>query len=620
MSEGQTAPNLKALEDNYEILGELRSGDRVGTYLAKRREDGADVIVTVVQAPTDGANNALNHFAADTQLLSNITHAQIPQVIEGRWVGKDQFAVVSRRYQTETLDELLARHETYAPPRIAMILGEVDSVLEWARANGVVHRGITPDTLQFETGTNRVLVTLEPTPIPIDGVPDAAADAKTIGTLAWAMLTGQRYADGQSLAELRPGLAKRVTDDTEAMVRSTSGTDAPDVPTYLAVVAAADALRAGELEIAEMQAELLEARRNELETFAAEQRACALRNTELEEQLANERKEFERKMADEEAELASVKSDFADLKSKEEGQLAAERSQFEHEREDLERDRADFEQRVAEREADLAAKHADVDRIRAEEGSRIDAAIAAAVQTVADTAVVVPPPEPEEFAAGAERPATAPEPWIDETVKKHSVGTGQPAVPEIAASGGRPGWLIPVAAAALIVVLVAIFAVTHRSPNAVPGDVLVGKSKVVPTPPTTDVRTAPRGGFLTQTAGGSVAQPAAGPPLSRTAPQGGASSAGAAATPAAPAAIAATSADSAAKAAALKGAATPKPKPRRATADSLGSGRAFSAEADAIRRAEAARRDSIAAARRDTTVRRDTVVPPPDTLNLAMRD
>ncbi|MEO6877434.1 MAG: hypothetical protein ABI205_03065, partial [Gemmatimonadaceae bacterium] len=345
MSEGQTAPNLKVLEDDYEILGELRSGDRVGTYLGKRRADGADVIITVVKAPTDDANNALNLFAADTQLLSSLSHPQIPQVIEGKWVGKDQFAVVSRRYQTETLDELLARHETYSPPRIAMILGEVDSVLEWARTNGVVHRGITPDTLQFETGTSRVLVTLEPTPVPMESVPDAGADAKTIGTLAWAMLTGQRYAEGQPLTDLRPDLAKRVTDDTEAMVRSKSGAGAPDVPTYLAVVAAADALRAGELEIAEMQAEMLEARRNELETFAAEQQAYALRNKELEEQLANERQEFERKMADEQAQLAAVKSDFADLKSKEEGQLAAERMQFEHERSELERDRTDFEMR-----------------------------------------------------------------------------------------------------------------------------------------------------------------------------------------------------------------------------------------------------------------------------------
>ncbi len=589
MSEGQTAPNLKVLEDGYEILGELRSGDRVGTYIAKRRVDGEDVIITVVKAPTDGANNALNLFAADTQLLSNLSHPQIPQVIEGKWVGKDQFAVVSRRYQTETLDELLARHETYSPPRIAMILGEVDSVLEWARSNGVVHRGITPDTLQFETGTSRVLVTLEPTPIPMESVPDAAADARTVGTLAWAMLTGQRYAEGQSLAELRADLAKRVTDDTEAMVRAKSGANAPDVPTYLAVVAAADALRAGELEIAEMQAAMLEARRNELETFAAEQQAYALRNKELEEQLANERQEFERKMADEQAQLAAVKSDFADLKSKEEGQLAAERTQFEHERSDLERDRADFELRATEREAELAAKHADVDRIRAEEGARIDAAIAAAVQTVADTAVPVPAYVPSlvsnEPEADLRRVALAAEPWIDETVKKHSVGTGQPAVAEVVKRGGRPGWLIPVSVAALIVVLVGIFAATHRNPDAAPAHVVIGNTKVVPTAPTTNVGNTPRGGFLTQTAGGSVTQPSAGPPIS--------SNPTPSAVPAAKTAAEIAAADSAAKADSLQAAA------RKAAAAS---------KAAAIRRADAARRDSIAAARRDSTVPRDTAV------------
>src|SRR5471030_1824616 len=117
MSEGKTAPNLKVFEDSYEILGELRSGDRTGTYIAKRREDGADVVVSIVEAPQGGENNALNHFAADTQLLSKLTHPHVPQVIEGRWVGTNQFGIVTKRRQAQTLDELLASGEKFTPPR-----------------------------------------------------------------------------------------------------------------------------------------------------------------------------------------------------------------------------------------------------------------------------------------------------------------------------------------------------------------------------------------------------------------------------------------------------------------------------------------------------------------------
>ncbi|MDB4874533.1 MAG: serine/threonine protein kinase [Gemmatimonadetes bacterium] len=624
MSEGKTAPNLKVLDDSYEILGELRSGERTGTYIAKRSADGTDVIITVVDAPQGGENNALNLFAADTQLLSKLTHAQVPQVIEGRWVGKDQFAVVSRRHQTSTLDELLARGEKFSPPRVSTILQEVNAILEWARSNGVVHRGVSPDSLAFESGTNRVLVSLEPTPIPMQGVPDACADAKTIGTLTWSMLTGTRHTDAAALSELRPDLAKRVVDETETMVRCKSGGEVPDVQTFLAVIAAADALRAGELEVAEIQAELQEARRKELADFEAEQAACALRNRELEEQLANERKEFEAKMADEEAQLAQVKADFAALKASEEGQLAIERSQFEQERHDLEDARAEFERRVAEREAELDGKHAEVDRIRAEEGQRIDAAIAAAVETVAATAVVVPPPEDDgigddwktEAASGstpATKPAAKPDPapWIDETVKKHSVGKGEPAVAMAGAGeGGRPAWMIPAGATALILLLVAIFALTNRGSSAAPNNVTVGSSKVIPTAPTTDVRNQPKGGFLTQTAGGSVAAPV-GPPLAPT------TATPAAVMPDSTGKLAEAKPSAAPPSAALD-ASKPKPKPkpkpveRSTTADSSRSGSSFSAEADAIRRAEAARRDSV---RRDSLARRDTTVrPKPDTL------
>ncbi|HEY4219343.1 MAG TPA: hypothetical protein VGM67_19500 [Gemmatimonadaceae bacterium] len=620
MSEVQTAPNLGVLQDDYEIHGELRSGERVGTYLGQRRADGTDVVITVVQEPKGGENNALNHFAADTQLLSQLSNPHVPQVIEGRWVGKNQFAVVSKRYQTESLDERLARGEKYTPPQIAAILREVDSVLEWARQNGIVHRGVTPDSLTFEAGSNRVLIVLEPTPIPMEGVPDAGADAHTIGALAWAMFTGERYVDGQSLAEMRPDLAKRVTDDTEAMVRSTSG-DTRDVSTFVGVVAAADALRAGEMEIAEMQADILEARRNELATFEAEQRSCAAKNAELQEQLADERKEFERKMADEETELASVKAAFADLKANEEAQLAAERSQFEHEMQELARERAEFEHYMTERNAEIAAKHADVDRIRAEEGKRIDAAIAAAVQTVADTAVV-PPPVEDSTPATPPRPA----PWIEETVRKHAVGTGEPAVAKARRGArvdddadtngdtdtgaftpaGRPRWVIPISIAALIIVLVGIFAATHHSAAAPGSDVRLGRSTIIPTAPTTDVRGTPRGGFLTQSAGGTVAAPV-GPPVSpnatpaAAAPNGVARAADSTAAKNAAVAAAASQKRREAEASATK----PKPTPKRA-AEAPQSENAFSAEADAIRRAEAAR---------DSAARRDSVtVPPPDTL------
>jgi hypothetical protein len=631
MSEPQPAPNLQTLQDAYEIVGELRGGGRARAYMAKRRDNGADVIISVVGTGRAGENNALNHFAADTQLLSRLSHPHMLRVVEGKWLGQDQFAVVSERRSGSRLDELLGGGERFSPPRISLILQEVNTVLDWARTNGVVHRGVSPATVLLERETNAVLVSLEPTAVPVEGIPDAGADARTIGTLAWAMFTGKEYAQDQTLSALRPDLAKRVIDDTEAMVRSRSGAEQQDVMTYIAVVAAADALKTGEVEIAEMQAKISDQRLAELAAFESNQKACELRNAELQEQLANDRKEFERKMADEAAQLAAIKAEFESLKSSEESQLAIERTQVEVERAELAQERAAVEQRLAEREAELNARQAAVDRLRAEEGQRIDAAIAAAVETVAATAVVPPPGEEasDAWKGGAVEPEPAP--WVDETVRQHSVGAGAPALAMAgSAEHGRPRWAVPTVTTLVLLALIALFAANRHSGPA-SSTVSVGKSTIVPTAPTTDVQGLPKGGFMTQSSGGAVGPPVgapAGPPLS---PDTTATSTAApVANAGAPSAVSAqtSAADSAARAAAAKALASadkPKPKPkaipRRVVVDSssVGSG-AFSAEADAIRRADAARRDSVA--RRDSLARPKpdtTVRPRPDTTGAGAR-
>ena len=223
-----------------------------------------------------------------------------------------------------------------------------------------MHRGVTPATLFFTDGEDRPLVLLSPTSIPMESIPDACEDARTIGALSWAMLTGQPFDGSESadaLAERRPDLARRVVDDTAAMTACRNGGRVPDVANYLGVIANADALRQGEIEVARMQAELEEERRKEREAFEAEQRACEARVRETEEQLAAEREDFARRMKEEEARLADAHQ-----------QLDVERAQ-------LEQERVEFD----ERSADLDRARAEVEAIRAEHDKRVAEAVAAAV-------------------------------------------------------------------------------------------------------------------------------------------------------------------------------------------------------------------------------------------------
>ena len=104
MSETNQSPDLTALENDYEIVGEVRGPGGVRAYTAtrkdagvKRRDDESGVLISVVTNPDGDEGNALSHLAADTKLLAGMTHRRLLPVIEGRWVGTDAFAVVTQR-------------------------------------------------------------------------------------------------------------------------------------------------------------------------------------------------------------------------------------------------------------------------------------------------------------------------------------------------------------------------------------------------------------------------------------------------------------------------------------------------------------------------------------------
>ncbi|MEP6494924.1 MAG: protein kinase [bacterium] len=338
MREASDAPELQKLDDKYVVLGELRGSDNARSYLGKRRDDDRAVMITVVRAANGGENNALSHFASDAQMLARISHPRVPQVVEGRWLGKNAYAVISERVPGTSLSEILSTGARLPNPHIATVLQDVDSVLEWARNQGVVHRGVTPDSLLFEQGTDRTIVMLALTPIALRGVPDAADDARTIGALAWAMLTGSAFEDEPSadaLASARPDLAERVVRETVAMLRLKSGARPPDLQAFIAVIATGDELRRAEVEIVRLRTNLTEERRAERERiaderiaerqkFEYEQRVVEERATATERRLSAEREEFERRVAHEQSRMAAA-----------ERQLAAERLQFEEERLDL---------------------------------------------------------------------------------------------------------------------------------------------------------------------------------------------------------------------------------------------------------------------------------------------
>lgn len=691
MNEGSEAPDLGPLHDRYDIIGELRGSGDTRCYVGRRRQGGGEVVIMVARTPRGDQNNGLSHFAADTKLLTTLSDPRLPRVLEGVWLGNDAYARVTEPIRGTSLAERLSAGEHLANARIATILQAVNGLLDWARDHGVVHRGVPLDTLYFERGGERTRVMLAPMPIPMSGVPDACADAKTIGELAWAMLSGKPF-DGQrqgSLAELAPNLAKRVVDATDEIVRC-NGDETPDVLGFLSTVGMADALKQAEVELAALKEQYDDEHRRALDN--CEHRLVEVEHHAMEQTalLAGEREEFKRYMDDERAAIAAERVEFESAAAERQRHLGEVREQLEAQRADAERRLAELDahrleldkyraevdafRKEAERvrsEVDRARKEADRARREAVEArAAAAAALAAAEAKVAEMGESEGPvaghkligmrkaidrksTEPAPNGAQAAEAALPPLPPMPELPAVPAV----PAVPAMPVSpramrrdkkpekqiekmfskdlsspvtadggNGRPTWLIPVIALAVFVVLgVIALGINHFRRNA--NAVAAGKSTIVPASPTVPSGGIPAGGFLTQSAGGSVAPHFSGSPLVNP---DSANAAAAGAAPSDSAAAANAAAANAAQSAAApehaapsvarpappkpKPASQPQPEPPHAADSFPPDPRPVAAPADTVRRPSDSavapvpiRRDS--AAPRDTTVRRDTVRP-----------
>lgn len=384
--------NLDQLSEDFDLRGELAGRDDARVFLAKRKADTRPVLITVVRTPPGDRGNALSHLAADSRLLPSLDHPHLLRVLDGQWVGSDAFAVVTDRPNAPTLEELLTRREEkFGFPRIGLILRQVNAVIEWARGQKVVHRALRLDSVYVEDASDQVRVAFVATPLPADGIPGADDDAATIARLARAMLTRSPLdpeRDSQPLAELRPGLPRRVIEQTDALLGVAVSEDSErppadiDISEYIAAVAMAEEIKRGEVERDTAIAEMTEEQRVSREELAAEraaheadlaeqarkfaqekeetanafarekheaERALEKERTELHRAIAKERDDLQRTLAREREELQKAAAN-------ERAALERDRKRFEKERAALARDRTSFERFSTRSREQIAAK------------------------------------------------------------------------------------------------------------------------------------------------------------------------------------------------------------------------------------------------------------------------
>jgi hypothetical protein len=384
--------NLDQLSEDFDLRGELAGRDDARVFLAKRKTDDHSVLITVVRTPPGDRGNALSHLAADTRLLPSLDHPHLLPVLDGRWVGNDAFAVITDRPNAPTLDELLARREEkFGFPRIGLILRQVNAVIEWARGHKVVHRALRLDSVYVEPGSDQVRVAFTAAPLPADGIPGSEEDGVTIARLARAMLTRSPLdpeRDTKPLAELRPGLPRRVVEQTNALLGVKPDEDGErrpadiDVSEYIASVAMAEEIKRGEVACDTAIAEMTEEQRVTREELADERaaheadlaeqarkfaqekeetaRTFAREKEEAEKALEKERTELHRTIAKEREELqrtlAREREELQKAAATERSALERDRKRLEKERSALARDRTAFERFSTRSREQIAAK------------------------------------------------------------------------------------------------------------------------------------------------------------------------------------------------------------------------------------------------------------------------
>lgn len=385
-----TSPDLSALANDYDIVGEVGGSRDARSFMAtrkaasgtQRRDDTTGVVISVVTPPEGDEGNALSHLAADTKMLAGTVHRRLLPVIEGRWVGDDAFAVVTQRTTDPSLAQRLATGEKFTTTRVAAILREVNGLLEWAREHSIVHRGVTLERLFLEPRTDRVRVSFSVGPIRRIQQSDAQTDdARTIVKLGMAMLTGvadPAAYDGKTLSDMRPELPERLHEATAALLEDKRVHTHADVASFIALVGMADPLYQGETEAQRIRAEVLEEQRVEREKLAAEraefERVMAEERATFEKHMADERAKYEKYKADEHATYEKFKADeraaFEKAKAAERDRAATEKTELqraaEAERAALLAKRAELERAVAEQKSEL-------ERVAADDRRRIDA-------------------------------------------------------------------------------------------------------------------------------------------------------------------------------------------------------------------------------------------------------
>src|SRR5688500_16310799 len=215
---------IRELESDYHLIGELGRGGMAVVYLARDRALGRSVAIKVIRAKYVEDAEAMARFAREARTAAQLQHPNIVTLFAVRRLESQGLALVMQYVPGLTLKALIQRQGPLPVARVEQVLRDVGAALAYAHRHGVIHRDVKPENIFIDEITGRALLsdfgaalsaehdtglTLVGTaigtpaymsPEQIDGGEiDDRSDLYSLSLVAWEMLTATRPWSGSSL-------------------------------------------------------------------------------------------------------------------------------------------------------------------------------------------------------------------------------------------------------------------------------------------------------------------------------------------------------------------------------------------------------------------------------------
>lgn len=137
---------LRHIDDRYEVLGTLGEGGMAIVMAAKDQKLARDVAIKFLRPQFASDPHVCERFAREAHAAASLSH---PNIIEIYDVGVHDYTpyMVMRLIAGQTLKQIIATEAPFHPDDVASVMRQIGAALDYAHANGYVHRDVKPGNI-----------------------------------------------------------------------------------------------------------------------------------------------------------------------------------------------------------------------------------------------------------------------------------------------------------------------------------------------------------------------------------------------------------------------------------------------------------------------------------------